>query len=100
VEVYNPTPVPQPPVNKSSSVCWNQVTVIEDQLYWRNSCRGLAPSPDRTCLARPLSLAESEVEAYNQWYYSDRVLPVECQAQAHEVPVRDPFRQSQTPISQ
>lgn len=96
-EAYTPPPSTNPtnptnPTNQNASgVCWNQVVSVDGQLHWRNSCRGLAPAVHRSCVARTLPLAPSELKAYQDWYYSDQVLPVACQAQPEELPQRNPL---------
>lgn len=86
-QAYNP----QPQTVSAHAVCWNQVRLIENNLYWNDSCRGLIPSDTRKCIDRPLPLAESEIQAYHDWYYTDKVLPEACQAQAEELPTQNPF---------
>ena len=78
-------------IQSLSSVCWNQVSEIEGKLYWQDSCRGLIPNDARTCLPRPLPLAESEIVAYNAWYEADQVLAAECQAKPQDIPKTNPL---------
>lgn len=89
-EVYNPSPSPVALVN-SEQTCWNQVDLVESQLVWRNSCQGQIPTDGQVCVLRQTPLTSTEQERYRQWYESDQVLPVECQAIPEEI-LKNPFR--------
>lgn len=72
-------------------VCWNQVRVNqENNLVWRDSCRGLPPRPTQNCLDEPFELTRGESRAYRDWFYGNKTLDSSCQAQPGEIPRRIP----------
>lgn len=79
------TPTPRPVV-----VCWNQVRLVEEELVWGNTCRGLPPADFRNCQEAALPLTKNEVNAYTQWFVGSKTLDLSCQAQAGEIPRRLP----------
>lgn len=79
------TPTPRPIV-----VCWNQVKLIDEELVWDNSCRGLPPVDFRNCQAGEFPLTKNETKAYTQWFVGSKSLDVSCQAQAGDIPRRLP----------
>jgi hypothetical protein len=74
------------------TVCWNQVEVIDDDFFWRNSCRGIEPKPNQRCVEKPLELSTGEELAYRAWWSQNQVLSPDCQATPGEIPDELPVR--------